>query len=159
VIDSAYISVLGDNGKLMTGLDYNIIFNHATGVGFMSWTAKTSDAGHWAQVVDAEGGNSLIIDGSWKFWHNEGEYYNIRNHSAPKQSFLATSKSTGDATGASLFVEVSPDESTNKLAGNGSWKIAGTTDNYHLINKEFNKGVNFLTTASTYTKGGNGYST
>jgi len=83
----------------------------------------------------------------------------LRNHSAPKQSFLATSKSKGDSTNDSLFVEVSPDETTNLLAVNGSWEIKGSNLEYNLINKEFNLGNNFLSLANTKTAGGNGHST
>jgi len=85
----------------------------------------------------------------------------LRNHSAPKQSFLATSKSEGDADQDSLFVELSPDETTNKLDGNGSWEIEeieGSNLEYNLINKEFNSGDNFLSLANSKTAGGNGHS-
>lgn len=108
----------------------------------MSWTTKKSKAGHWAQVVDAEGSNKLISDGSFKFTLSEGNWYNIRNQTAPSNSFLATAKSSsGDApttssAKTSVFVELSPDESTNKLKGNGLWSFAGSENAYNLVNKD-----------------------
>lgn len=140
---------MGDNGQLMTGIDYNIIFNTYQGLGFMSWTTKKSSGGHWVQVVATEGSNKLIPDGCWKFWHRAGADYNIRNNSAPAHSFMATSASTGDATADSLYTEISPNTSTNKLGGNGSWRIEGTPDAYNLVNSEFNQGSNFLSYSST----------
>jgi len=70
----------------MTEIDYHIIFNNATGIGFTSWTTANSDAGHWMQVISAEGSNTLLTDGSFKFYKNSGEYYNIRNNTAPSNS-------------------------------------------------------------------------
>lgn len=58
---------------------------------------------------------------------------------------MATSASVGDApTADSLYTEISPNTSVNKLSGNGSWKVEGTTDAYNLVNTEFNQGSNFL---------------
>jgi len=87
-------------------------------------------------VVDAEGGNKLITDGCWKIWQNESTkqnvglmWYNLRNQTAPSNSFLTTAKSIkGDApTAESVFTELSPNENTNKLESNGSWTISGAS--------------------------------
>lgn len=127
----------------------------------MSWTSKASDAGHWAQVVDAEGGNKLISDGCWKFEQKESTYQILRNQTAPRHSFLATAlNSPGDTPSSdSLFTELIPNETTNKPAENGLWSFAGSANAYNLVNKEFNFGANFLSLAATKTTGGKGQST
>jgi len=96
--------------------------------------------------VKEEGANTYATDGSWQFLNNTGEWYNIRNQTAPSNAFLAPSATAGDApTAGSFKCEVSPDETTNKLDGNGSWKFVKNADNdYNLVNKTYNSGNNFL---------------
>lgn len=78
--------------------------------------------------------------------------------------FLAVSATTGDApTATSKKLEVSPNEATNKLDTNGSFRLDGPKDYcapdhehcYYLKNKDFNGGKNFTTytVAETGTTG------
>jgi len=78
--------------------------------------------------------------------------------------FLAISATDGDApTATSKRLEVSPDETTNKLDTNGSFRLDGPKDYcapayehcYYLKNKDYNDGTNFTTytIAETNTTG------
>jgi len=53
---------------LFTGIDYNIIYNNAPGLGFLAVSSEASPAGFFAQTTtDESGTETKAVHGAWKF--------------------------------------------------------------------------------------------
>jgi len=54
---------------LFTGIDYNVIYNNAPGLGFLAPSSEASPAGYYAQTTKVNTGNvTLDVHGAWKFF-------------------------------------------------------------------------------------------
>lgn len=54
---------------MFTGIDYNVIYNNAPGLGFLAPSSEASPAGYYAQTTKVNTGTEkLDVHGAWKFF-------------------------------------------------------------------------------------------